>query len=825
LLGAAGLGCLAACGPEAAPLASADRAVTSETVFVPTRDLWWVSPTAGDRGTSWRVPGYDPSTQPGWTNARGPLGYGESYVNVIPYGSDPNNKPVTVYFLRTFTVSDPTKVASLRLDANYDDGFVVYINGQEAARASMPAGPVSYATLSPGHEANNRYETFDLSTATATLRAGTNTLAVEVHQASPSSSDLVFDVALSGQVESAPPPPPPPSAGGIARGSSWAYWDRGGDLGSAWRQPGYNDSAWVGGAGPLGYGESYLHTNISYGPDASNKYITTYFRKQFTVDNPDDVLSLVGEVMYDDGFVVYLNGQLVGKAFLPSGAITASTLASSHEAQNAYSTFNWTPHKVNLVQGVNTIAVELHQDAPSSSDLVFDLALKIETRPPPLPGGVARRSAWKYFDRGGDLGTAWRGLTYDDSAWASGGGPLGYGETYVATTLSYGPDPAQKPITTYFRRKFTLEDLSTIHIDNLHAELMYDDGLVVYLNGQEIHRSSMPAGTIGASTLAASHEANNVYEVFDWTAAKPYLRSGENMLAVEVHQQAPSSSDLVFDLGLEVVSIPIFTRYPGNPIVHSPAPPAWNYQRSDPSVLRLGASSWVMFYTANDGDGPHYQIGRAVSNDGLAWSFDPQPLLIGLHATVTYDGSTYRMWREKPLDGGIWLATSPDGRTWTEVGSGPVLENLGTWENQVADPTVVFDGTHFQMWYEGRAITSGLWLIGHATSSDGISWTRYPSQQSDDVTDPSVMWAGDHFEMWFASATGLRTIIYARSWDGIDWARFTFQPSLAASQSGSWDALPSPGTVLRDGGTLRMWYSGQADVSSSPPQIGYATHP
>ena len=37
-------------------------------------------------------------------------------------------------------------------------------------------------------------------------------------------------------------------------------------------------------------------------------------------------------------------------------------------------------------------------------------------------------------------------------------------------------------------------------VDNLRAELMYDDGLVVYLNGQEIHRSSMPAGAVSAAS-------------------------------------------------------------------------------------------------------------------------------------------------------------------------------------------------------------------------------------------------------------------------------------------------------------------------------------
>src|SRR5690349_13117514 len=61
--------------------------------------------------------------------------------------------------------------------------------------------------------------------------------------------------------------------GGLPRGSSWSYWDRGGDLDTAWRDRTYDDATWATGAGPLGYGESYLATTVSYGPSASNKYI------------------------------------------------------------------------------------------------------------------------------------------------------------------------------------------------------------------------------------------------------------------------------------------------------------------------------------------------------------------------------------------------------------------------------------------------------------------------------------------------------------------------------------------------------------------------
>ena len=82
--------------------------------------------------------------------------------------------------------------------------------------------------------------------------------------------------------------------------------------------------------------------------------------------------------MVDDGVVVYLNGTEIGRADLPSGTISSTTLASGHEAGNQYQTFDWTSARSLLVSGSNTIAVEVHQASASSSDLVFDLALLLE---------------------------------------------------------------------------------------------------------------------------------------------------------------------------------------------------------------------------------------------------------------------------------------------------------------------------------------------------------------------------------------------------------------------------------------------------------------
>src|SRR5439155_21294515 len=87
---------------------------------------------------------------------------------------------------------------------------------------------------------------------------------------------------------------------------------------------------------------------------------------------------------------------------------------------------------------------------------------------------------------------------------------------------------------------------------NALARLLRDDGGVVYLNGTEVFRSNMPTGTIAYATLASSSalpqdETTNFYVKFiDPTV----MRAGSNVVAVEIHQNAVTSSDISFDFAL-----------------------------------------------------------------------------------------------------------------------------------------------------------------------------------------------------------------------------------------------------------------------------------
>ncbi|MBN1669828.1 MAG: lamin tail domain-containing protein [Kiritimatiellae bacterium] len=174
-------------------------------------------------------------------------------------------------------------------------------------------------------------------------------------------------------------PGEPNSGGLVSRRGGWKYHDWGEDLGTAWRAPAFDDAAWAGGNAPLGYAAEgdypELDTTVSYGAEATNKYITTYFRRAFTLRaDPANVSSLDLEVKYDDGFVAYLNGEEVARGAMAAGPVSYTTEASNHTA-SAYEPLSLNAHIGKLVQGVNVLAVEVHQAGATSSDLFIDLSL------------------------------------------------------------------------------------------------------------------------------------------------------------------------------------------------------------------------------------------------------------------------------------------------------------------------------------------------------------------------------------------------------------------------------------------------------------------
>lgn len=235
-------------------------------------------------------------------------------------------------------------------------------------------------------------------------------------------------------------------------------------------------------------------------------------------------------------------------------------------------------------------------------------------------------------------------------------------------------------------------------------------------------------------------------------------------------------------------------KYSGNPVVKVGASRRWDDDAlRSPCVLYMGGQ-WKMWYTGSAVAGP-WRFGYATSPDGTAWTkHASNPVLspgsagswdyaIIYAPDVIYSAGLYHMWYTGGGSGNarsIGYATSPDGVAWRKHPNNPVLTvgPTGAWDSlQVVSPSVVVIDGVYHMWYQGGKTVgdSTRTAFGHATSTDGVRWTKDPAN-----------------------------------------------PVKAPGAAGTWDAdrIYFP-TVWRDCGALRMWFHGNATPNGTL-YIGYA---
>ena len=168
----------------------------------------------------------------------------------------------------------------------------------------------------------------------------------------------------------------------------------------------------------------------------------------------------------------------------------------------------------------------------------------------------------------------------------------------------------------------------------------------------------------------------------------------------------------------------------------------------------------------------------------------------------------------------------------------------GQWDSAlVLRPWVIYDGTSFTMWYGGED-ANGADRIGMATSSDGMTWTKYSGNpvldlgaaggwDGDSVTDASVIKENGQYKMWYTGqqygatpADDVYKIGYATSPDGIHWTRHSGNPVLTPSALGAWDDFrvwrPS---VISTGSGYVMYYRGAPAEQGGQAKAGMATSP
>lgn len=554
-----------------------EGSLASTNTLVRFGESWLYDDTGTDLGTSWAS---STANAQGWKWGLAELGYGDApdgrpETTVIGYGPDGAHKFPTAYFRHRLIVSDPNSFPFLTLHLLRDDGAVVYLNGTEILRDNLPDGLIRYTnfalTAITGAPETNYVEK---TITTPPWLAGLNEIEVEIHQSSGSSSDLSFDLAAEISRDPAPKILQNPTSLAVTNGGRASFKVSATGNPTLRYQWAFNDTHLLANAtnatltlSKVDFSQagnyrcivsnsfgSVISANASlqvYGPGSNLPPVVSWVAPaegaSFEFGSP-----ILLSAHADD-----LDGQVVRVEFL-SGTTVIGTGTGDP------SSFSW----VGAVPGDYTLTARATDNLGLSTE---SSALHLTINPPSriTTSLIAAGSSWRYLDTGTNAGTAWRQPTFNDSSWPQGPAILGFGNASKgrpeATVLNPGSDPNHRTTTYYFRKPFVVTNFTDI--TRLEFRLLRDDGAAVYLNGTRVYRDNLPGGSLSYTTLASSSVTGaDETRYFTNSAATTLLRSGTNVLAVEVHQASLTSDDLAFDLGLLAVvnSAPVILTEPSD---------------------------------------------------------------------------------------------------------------------------------------------------------------------------------------------------------------------------------------------------------------------
>ena len=154
---------------------------------------------------------------------------------------------------------------------------------------------------------------------------------------------------------------------------------------------------------------------------------------------------------------------------------------------------------------------------------------------------VNRGDSFRYLLPQSTPSRSWTSLGYDDSSWQQGSSGFGYGDGDDATQV-----PAGTP-SVYTRIVFTIDNLELIN--NLFLDMDFDDGFIAHINGVEVARFNMLESTPSFNSTAIVDREATIYQSgtplrFEINNFSDLLNSGENVLAIQVHNISSSSSDM-----------------------------------------------------------------------------------------------------------------------------------------------------------------------------------------------------------------------------------------------------------------------------------------
>ena len=281
-----------------------------------------------------------------------------------------------------------------------------------------------------------------------------------------------------------------------------------------------------------------------------------------------------------------------------------------------------------------------------------------------------------------------------------------------------------------------------------------------------------------------------------------------------------------------------FIRYENNPIIKFDERIIWkNKHVTAPSVMK-DQGIYKIWYAAHDKNS--WKIALATSTDKISWiDYPDNPVIIPnndgkenhIHTPTVVKGENnyYLLYYTSSPDDAttfeIKLAESNDGINWKKR-TNPVIVGEQSWEKNVANPTVYFDGKKYHMWYTGVSPGES-WQIGYAYSNDGVIWNKYERNPINvpslgHVGAPEVKFIDGKYHMFYHTGKWSPNEIYhVMSTDGIRWGCVESGCRVLKNSNFGFDSfrIVDP-SFLKENNNWYLFYAGD---DGNHWQIGLAT--
>jgi hypothetical protein len=442
---------------------------------------------------------------------------------------------ITYYFETEFTLTAAqlANLQQLNLRHLIDDGAVFYLNGEEVLRYKMDDGPVIPSTTA--NAGNEAVLAGPVSLPFDDAVAGSNRFSIEVHQASDTSSDIVFGLELEALITGAVAGTSDLLISEVSAGNAPVFWI---ELHNT-------------GAIPIELSDYTLENPVMPGGGSHSL--------------DAGLLSAGARLLIDEntlGFRVSDEDPLFlkstnGDAVFDAVRVKNRTLARREDS---------TPEDRFLTPTVptpgtdNTFAIE---DAIVINEIMYHHRSqpKREAQAAGLTPEVISdwNDSWRYNQSGTDQGIDWSQSAHPvGGAWFSGSGLLGFdlGGNFpqpILTNLTWPALNNPYVVTYYFEREINLTQDQVDRLEEVEFGHFIDDGAVFYVNGVEVGRFCMPGGAIDSTTLATCPATNDATLQVPLVIPNSAFAVGANRISIEVHQAEIGNADVIF--GLEVTAL------------------------------------------------------------------------------------------------------------------------------------------------------------------------------------------------------------------------------------------------------------------------------